>query len=303
MLRGHARGQARLGQQSSSHLVHLRRYNLLATRPRTTSVSYASVSSRRRISSISGATPRHASVSSRRRISSISGAITYLLRGHARLGQQSSPHLVHLRRYNLPTTRPRTPRSAVVAASRPSQALQLTCYAATHASVSSRRISSISGATTYLLRGHARFGQQSSHLVHLRRYNLRPARPGTPRSAVVASRPSQALQLTSCAARHASVSSRRISSISGAITYYLRGQARLGQQSSSHLVHLRRYNLRPARPGTPRSAVVASRPSQALQLTPCAARHASVSSRRRISSISGATTYFLSPTTSLVTSK
>ena len=262
------RGQARLGQQSSSHLVHLRRYNLPTTRPRTPRSAVVAASRPSQALQLTRYAATHASVSSRR-ISSISGAITYLLRGQARLGQQSS-HLVHLRRYNLRPARPGTPRSAVVA-SRPSQALQLTHYAARHASVSSRRrISSISGATTYLLRGHARFGQQSSHLVHLRRYNLLSTRPGTRRISSI------------------SVSSRRISSISGAITYYLRGQARLGQQSSSHLVHLRRYNLRPARPGTPRSAVVASRPSQALQLTHYAARHASVSSRRRISSILGA---------------
>ena len=122
----------------------------------------------------------------------------------------------------LHATQPDTVPSAVVA-SRPSQVLQLTHYPARHASISSHRMSSISGAATYILPSQTRFGQQSSHLVHLRCCNLHPTQPDTLRSAVIASRPSQVLQLTSYPARHASVSSR-ISSISGATTYILYSQ-------------------------------------------------------------------------------
>jgi hypothetical protein len=131
----------------------------------------------------------------------------------------------------------------------------LTSYPTRHASVSRRRISSISGAATYTLPSQTRLGQQSSHLVHLRCCNLQATQPDTLRSAVVASRPSQGLQLTPYPARHASVSSRRISSISGAATYTLPSQTRLGQQSS-HFVHLRCYNLHPIKPEKRRLALL-----------------------------------------------
>jgi hypothetical protein len=228
---------------------------------------------------------RYASVSSRR-ISSISGAATYNLPSQIFLGQQLL-HLVHLGCCNLHPTQPDTPRSAVVA-SRPSRVLQLTSYPARHASVSSCCISSISGAVTYSLPSQTHLGQQLSHLVHLRCCNLQSIQPDTLRSAVVASRSSQVLQLTPYPARYASVSSCRISSISGAATYKLPSQTCLGQQLS-HFVHLRCCNLQTTQLDTPRSAVVASRSSQVLQLTSYPAGHASVSSRRILLTLDVAT--------------
>jgi hypothetical protein len=93
---------------------------------------------------------------------------------------------------------------------------------------------------TYSLPSQTRLGQQSSHLVHLRRCNLLATQPDTPRLAVVASRPSQALQLTSYQAREASISVTINSGPISLRTSYVRSAISPEQMPSMyHAVHVR----------------------------------------------------------------
>ncbi|KAF7502341.1 hypothetical protein GJ744_006006 [Endocarpon pusillum] len=215
-------------------------------------------------------------------------------------GQQSS-HLARLRYINLPATPTNTSRSAVIV-SPPSQIDQLTAYTNKNTTVSSYRISPLTDTSTYLLHQQTHRGQQSSHLARLRYINLHPTPTNTPRSAVIASHPSQMHQLTAYTNKYTAVSSHRISPVSSTTTYQLHQQAhrdrstyQLHQQAhrgqqSSYLIGLRYINL-PATPtNTPLSVVFTSRPSLIHQLTSYTNKHTTVSSHR-ISPVSDTSTY------------